>query len=123
MKKQIAEFFSKCGNLFRRDEVQPDSPAMAKYREFFYKELEWVQKNPELAAHIFASNRFDDMIRDDEREMAERPKDSVSCEKNSVGNESERKQRTEQLIELGKSYSPPVAERCPEKDEPDLDRD
>jgi hypothetical protein len=30
----------------------------------------------------------------------------------------DRRQRAERLIELGKSYRPPAAERYPEKDEP-----
>jgi hypothetical protein len=34
-----------------------------------------------------------------------------------------RQHAAELLIEMGKSYRPPAAERCPEKDEPDLDRD
>jgi len=38
--------------------------------------------------------------------------------------EMDRRQRAvELLIEMGKSYRPPAAERCPERDEPDFDRD
>jgi len=38
--------------------------------------------------------------------------------------EWDRRQRAvEILIEMGKSYRTPAAERCPEKDEPDLDRE
>jgi hypothetical protein len=39
----------------------------------------------------------------------------------SVPHEMDRRLRAEQLIEMGKSYRPLTAERCP--DEPDLDRD
>jgi hypothetical protein len=38
--------------------------------------------------------------------------------------EWERRQHAAEILaEMGKSYRPPAAERCPEKDEPDLDRD
>ncbi len=40
-----------------------------------------------------------------------------------VVNEMNRRQRTEQLIEMGKSYQSPTAARYPERDGPDLDRD
>ena len=123
MKNTMKEFFAKCENLFRREKAQPDSPGMVKYREFFFEELAWVKKNPELAAHIFASDRFDNMIRDDERDWAERHKDSVSSDEISVGNESERHQRAEQMIEMGKSYSPPAAENSPQRDGPELGDD
>jgi hypothetical protein len=38
--------------------------------------------------------------------------------------EWERRQHAAEILaEMGKSYRPPATERCPEKDEPDLDRE
>jgi hypothetical protein len=132
MKKTIREFIANCGNLFRREKAEPDSPAMAKYREFFNEELERIQKNPHWAAHIFASDRLDNYLDDIEDKLANGPKASGSCDKNSVGNELEPaqpdtgvakpKKTLRQLFEnngekpialhYGKSYNPAIAENC-----------
>jgi hypothetical protein len=42
---------------------------------------------------------------------------------NSVPHEMRRRERAEQLIEMGKPYRAAVVKLCPQKDGPDLDRD
>ena len=96
---------------------------MAKYREFYREELAQIKKNPEFYAHIFAIDRFDQMVREDERQWDETHGDSVSCDNISAGNELDRHQRTEQLIEKGKSYSPSTAEERSQREGPELGDD
>jgi hypothetical protein len=71
----------------------------------YQEELAWVKKNPEMAAHCFAGEREEQILRDEEDE------------RHCVGDEMERYERTERLLALGKLYRPPAAEQCPAKDE------
>jgi hypothetical protein len=121
MKQTLAKFFSNCEDLLRREQNPADYPRDARYEELFQDALKGIKKNPEFYAHIFAGDAEDRIIRDGEFGQAERPKGSISCNINSVGNESERQLGAERLIELGKSYRPPPTGRCPEKDGPDLE--
>jgi hypothetical protein len=123
MKQRIKKLFSQCGDWLRGGTAQPDDPGMEKYKAFYREELAEIKKNPEFYAHIFASDRFDQMVRDDERQWEETHGDSVSCDNIPAGNESERHQRTEQLIEMGKSYRSPSAEESFQREGPELGDD
>src|SRR5258708_29696138 len=103
MKKTIAEFLSTCRDLLHGEQNDHKSPEQASFEKSYRESLEYVETYKASIAY--------DMTCDLEEAKFRRKQDEIE-------QAAERGHRTEQLIDLGKSYSP-AAERCLEKAGPD----
>ena len=100
----MVEFFSKCRDVLRRERNSQNDAEQASFDKSYKDSLKYVETHKASIAYDMACDWEEHKFR---------------CKQHEIEQALEnRNQRTERLIELGKSYRPPAVERCSEKDEP-----
>lgn len=110
MKKSISSFISNCRNLFNHPESKATDSANESFQKSYLSSLKYVEKYGSAIAYDQASDweehksdlRWDKVLQTLEKQGIE--------SKSSVRPEMDRMRRAEELIEMGKSYRPTVAE-------------
>jgi hypothetical protein len=119
MKNSISRFISHCRELFYHPKYERTYSAHDSFQKSYRSSLKYVEKYGSCIAYDSAldweesksDERWDAVLKTLEKQGIE--------SKSSVRPEMDRRRRAEELIEMGKSYSPPAAENCPQRDGPE----
>jgi hypothetical protein len=123
MKNSISRFISNCRDLFYRQKFEPAYSAQESFQKSYLNSLKYVEKYGSCIAYDSACD-WEESKSDERLNAVYKTLEKQGIEsKSSLRHEMDRRRRAEELIEMGKSYSPPAAENCPQRDGPELGDD